>query len=142
MQLHTISPKIKIKNKKRVGRGGKRGTFSGTGNKGQKSRAGHKIRPTERDLIMRIPKLRGIKNKSLQEKPVILNIRDLDLNFEPGIISIESLKEKGFVKKYNQEVKILSLGETKKSFELKGFKVSAVAKEKIETAGGKVLAKN
>jgi len=34
-----------------VGRGGKKGTFSGRGNKGQKSRAGAKFKPLVRDWI-------------------------------------------------------------------------------------------
>jgi len=36
--------------------------------KGQKSRAGHKIRPASRDLIQQIPKLRGSKNKGPRGK--------------------------------------------------------------------------
>ena len=58
----------KDRKKKRVGRGGKRGTTSGRGTKGQKSRSGHRIRPAERDLLIRIPKLRGYRNKSIQKK--------------------------------------------------------------------------
>jgi len=63
MQLHEVQPIHKNKSKKRVGRGGKRGTYSGRGMKGQKARAGHKIRPAIRDLVQRTPKLRGAKNK-------------------------------------------------------------------------------
>lgn len=63
MQLHEVVPIHKNKSKKRIGRGGKRGTYSGRGMKGQKSRAGHKIRPAIRDLIQRTPKLRGAKNQ-------------------------------------------------------------------------------
>jgi len=62
MQLHELKPDHKNKTKKRIGRGGKRGTFSGKGVKGQKSRAGRKIRPGTRDLIQQIPKLRGARN--------------------------------------------------------------------------------
>ena len=62
MQLHTLQATHKSKSKKRVGRGGKRGTYSGKGVKGQSSRAGHKIRPGTRDLIQQIPKLRGARN--------------------------------------------------------------------------------
>ncbi|PIR97790.1 MAG: hypothetical protein COT89_02670 [Candidatus Colwellbacteria bacterium CG10_big_fil_rev_8_21_14_0_10_42_22] len=68
MNLHEISPIHKNKSKKRIGRGGKRGTYSGKGMKGQKSRAGHKIRPASRDLIQQIPKLRGSKNKGPRGK--------------------------------------------------------------------------
>ena len=40
MQLHQINPTFKKKSRKRVGRGGKKGTYSGRGMKGQKSRSG------------------------------------------------------------------------------------------------------
>jgi large subunit ribosomal protein L15 len=63
MQLHELKPFHPNKKQRRVGRGGKRGTTSGRGTKGQKARAGHRIRPAERDLIQRLPKLRGFKNK-------------------------------------------------------------------------------
>ncbi|HOK35099.1 MAG TPA: hypothetical protein PLL80_00755 [Candidatus Pacearchaeota archaeon] len=59
MQLHQIQPTHKPKDKKRIGRGGKRGTYSGKGIKGQTSRAGAKIRPEIRDFIKKIPKKRG-----------------------------------------------------------------------------------
>jgi large subunit ribosomal protein L15 len=67
MQLHQIKPahEANNKDKKRIGRGGKRGTYSGHGMKGQKSRAGHRIRPAERDLIQHLPKLRGSGNKGV-----------------------------------------------------------------------------
>lgn len=61
MQLHQIKPSHKLKTKKRIGRGGKKGTYSGKGMKGQKSRAGAKIRPELRDFIKKIPKVRGYK---------------------------------------------------------------------------------
>lgn len=57
MQLHTLQPAHKLRGKKRIGRGGKRGTYSGRGVKGQKARAGRKIRPAIRDLIQSLPKL-------------------------------------------------------------------------------------
>lgn len=59
MQLHEIHPTHKLKGKKRIGRGGKRGTYSGKGIKGQNSRAGAKVRPEMRDVIKKTPKLRG-----------------------------------------------------------------------------------
>lgn len=59
MQLHELQPKHKLKKQKRIGRGGKRGTYSGRGIKGQKSRAGRKLKPAIREFIKRYPKLRG-----------------------------------------------------------------------------------
>lgn len=59
MRLHDIQPKHQNTRKRRVGRGGKRGRYSGKGIKGQKSRAGARLRPALRDLVKKIPKLRG-----------------------------------------------------------------------------------
>ncbi|KKU11931.1 MAG: hypothetical protein UX16_C0001G0027 [Parcubacteria group bacterium GW2011_GWB1_45_7] len=68
MQLHELKPTTVNKGKKRIGRGGKRGTYSGKGMKGQKSRAGRRIRPAIRDLMQRTPKLRGAKNQASRYK--------------------------------------------------------------------------
>lgn len=68
MQLHELQPFHATKTEKRIGRGGKRGTTSGRGTKGQKARAGHRIRPAERDLIQQLPKKRGFANKPKGKK--------------------------------------------------------------------------
>lgn len=68
MQLYQIKSSTKNKKKKRIGRGGKKGTYSGKGKKGQRSRAGAKIRPELRDLVKKIPKLRGYKFKTHRKK--------------------------------------------------------------------------
>ena len=62
MQLHQLKPDHSRVTEKRIGRGGKRGTYSGRGTKGQHARSGHRIRPAERDFIQRLPKLRGVGN--------------------------------------------------------------------------------
>jgi large subunit ribosomal protein L15 len=141
MQLHQI--KIKIgKSKKRIGRGGKRGTYSGRGNKGQKSRAGRKMRPEWRDLLKKIPKLRGYKFKPVSAKTVVLNLARLDALFkENEIVSIETLLKKGLIAKMNRKtpaVKILGDGEINKKLVIKGLKISVSAKGKIEKAGGEI----
>ena len=59
MQLHQLKPKTPQKDRRYVGRGGKRGKTAGRGTKGQKARAGAKFRPEIRDFIKRLPKLRG-----------------------------------------------------------------------------------
>jgi len=71
MQIHQIKPKIKKKNRKIIGRGGKRGTYSGRGIKGQKSRAGRKIRPELRDIIKKLPKKRGYRFPVIKRKKKI-----------------------------------------------------------------------
>ncbi|MDP3052880.1 MAG: 50S ribosomal protein L15 [bacterium] len=139
MQLHQIQPRHKNENKKRIARGGKRGTYSGRGQKGQSSRAGAKFLPAERVLIIRIPKRRGFKNKPLAPKPIILKLNDLEKKFDNNqTINIKVLLEKGFIKNENQRVKILDGGEVKKTFEIEGLEVSVKAAEKIKSAGGKI----
>lgn len=73
MQIHQIKPKIRKEPKKRVGRGGKRGTYSGRGSKGQKARAGHRIRPYLRDVIKKLPKKEVIVSAQLK-KNLLLSI--------------------------------------------------------------------
>jgi len=137
MLINELKSKNKNKNKKRIGRGGKRGTYSGRGQKGQKSRAGHRIRPAERDLIQRLPKLRGYKNRST-ETNFVLNVSSLE-KIGPEI-SIKILREKGLIaKSFRGVVKILGQGEIKTPVEIKDIPVSKSAKEKIESAGGKVI---
>ena len=55
MQVHQLTVSKFRKTKKRIGRGGKRGTYSGRGQKGQKARAGAKIKPEVRELILKFP---------------------------------------------------------------------------------------
>lgn len=138
MQLHQLKPTTKSKNKKRIGRGGKRGTYSGRGQKGQKSRAGHVIRPGERDLIQRLPKLRGYKFKSLKIKPVVLNLRDLEEKIKGNIINKQTLLEAGLIRKSDKEIKILGDGVIERPIKIEGLKVSKSVKNKIESAGGEV----
>ena len=135
MQLHQIKPIHKYKNKKRVGRGGKRGTYSGRGIKGQKSRAGHKIRPEIRDFIKKIPKKRGYRFKSIKPKPAVINLRDLEKYYQEGeIVDPETLLEKGLIAKIKgrvPEVKILGTGKLSKKLEIKNCKLSKSVKRII-----------
>ena len=78
MQIHNLKRKTPNTRKVKVGRGGKRGKTSGRGHKGQKSRAGRKIRPEIRDMIKKIPKKRGYRFKSFQIRPQVINVSALD----------------------------------------------------------------
>lgn len=146
MQIHEL-PSIK-KRSQRIGRSGKRGSYSGRGVKGQKSRSGHRIRPAMRDLIIRLPKRRGFRNKPKFEKNEVFNLEMLSAKFQsyvkagaPLEITLQLLKSTKLLKKdYSGFVKILGTGEIKFPIAIKGFKVSATAKTKIEKAGGKVTA--
>lgn len=66
MQFHNLQSKTKRKRSRQVGRGGTRGKTSGKGTKGQNARAGRKKRPELRDIIKRVPKLRGRGKSSLK----------------------------------------------------------------------------
>ena len=140
MQLHELQPIHQRKNKKRIGRGGKRGTYSGRGLKGQKARAGHRIRPAVRDLIQRLPKLRGFKFRPLKPKPVPINLEELEKKLKGSAANLRSLIEDGLIRANVKAVKILGKGEIKRPIEVRGLLVSASAKKKIEDAGGKVRA--
>ena len=145
MQIHQLKRKTGNKKRMTVARGGKRGKTAGRGTKGQKSRSGHKIRPEIRDIIKRIPKLRGRgknSNISIYTKPVALNLGDLDTKFASGeTITRATLLAKGVISNRNgelPEVKILGGGDVSKKLIIKGIKVSASVKEKIEKAGGTI----
>jgi len=141
MQLQDLKPKHINKSRKRVGRGGKRGTTSGKGTKGQKSRSGRRIRPEARDFIKKIPKLRGYKFKS-RFFYAVTNIGDLDKRFNDGDkVSPAILLKYKMASKVDgklPKIKILGDGELKKKLVIEGCKVSSTAKAKIEKAGGTV----
>jgi len=139
MQIHQLRPKIKSRAKKRIGRGGKKGTFSGRGTKGQKSRAGAKFKPLVRGWVKRYPKLRGYKF-NVQSKSVVVSLAVLEKKFNSGdTISPAVLLEKKIIRGTKAPlVKILSQGEITKPLIIKGCKVSQKAKEKIEKAQGKI----
>lgn len=140
VQLHTLTSSVKRRGKKRVGRGGKRGTFSGRGSKGQHARAGRKIRPAERDLFMRIPKLRGIKNIRRQSHAIVLDIANLE-RIAGAVTEITPalLVERGIISNTRERVKILGNSLVKRAFTIKDIPISEGAKKKIEAAGGSVV---
>ncbi|MDO8557376.1 MAG: uL15 family ribosomal protein [Candidatus Jorgensenbacteria bacterium] len=138
MQLHTIVPQTKKRGRKRIGRGGKRGTYSGRGQKGQGSRAGHRIRPAERDLIMRLPKLRGSKRKIQNVKPIAISVGELERKMKDTNVTKATLLASGLIKEISISIKLLGGGEVRRAFTIKGIRVSESAKKQIEAAGGSV----
>lgn len=145
MQLHQIKSKTPRIKARYVGRGGKRGKTAGRGTKGQKARAGGKIRPEIRDVIKRLPKLRGRgvnSNKSIYTKPAVVNLFDIDAVFKAGaVVNPQSLFEAGLIRRYAglmPEVKILGTGEVAKKLVFENCVVSESAKEKITKAGGTI----
>ena len=142
MELHEIRPASKTKKRKRIGRGGKRGTYSGRGVKGQKARAGAKIRPAIRDIIKKFPKKRGYRFKSIKEKPVVLNLKIIERKFNEGeTVNLKTLKAKQLIKKTERKVKILGEGLVTKKLVFENLEFSQSAQEKIKKAGGKIIQK-
>lgn len=146
MESYNLKPKHKSKKKKRVGRGGKRGTYSGRGMKGQKSRAGRKMQPMIRELIKKYPKLRGYRARTREKKIIGVNIAILDEKFKVGeIINPKVLIEKKIIKRIKGKiplVKILGRGKIKKKLIIKGCQMSKAAKEKIKKAEGIIKIKD
>jgi len=142
MQIHELQPKHKNKTKKRVGRGGKKGTYSGKGNKGQASRAGRKMVPIIRELIKRYPKLKGYRRFVLDDHSVVVNLDILEKNFKDGeIINPENLIKKGIIntiKGKTPKVKILGNGKISKKIVIENCKISKSAKTAVEKSGGSI----
>ena len=142
MKIHNLKRVTKNRKTAIVGRGGKRGKTSGRGGKGQTARAGHKVRPEWRDIIKKMPKLRGYAFKSIQSKFVVVNVGQLESMFSNGdSVTPVILVKKGVLETRlgkNPKVKILALGDLSKKLNISGCKVSAEAKSKIEKAGGTV----
>ncbi len=150
MKLHSLTSIQK--RSQRIGRGGKRGSYSGRGQNGQKSRAGRRIRPAERDLIIRLPKLRGFRNKPKNEKTEVLNLGVLSSALarrngsksgakdkDRVIVTEAFLKTAGLLgKKFKGTIKILGTGAIAFPVSVQGIAVSESAKKKIEKAGGKI----
>lgn len=151
MNLNQLKSHTKRKDAKRVGRGGKRGTTSGKGTKGQKSRAGagfkQGFRGGDNRLWQLFPKLRGAtkkpgkggntkihtKHRYFQLRHDKIKVLNLDFfnKFEDG----QEITPKLLGRK---EVKILSEGELKKRLEFKGFTFSKSAQEKILKSGSTI----
>jgi len=137
MQLHNLQPKTETRSKKRVGRGGKRGTTSGKGQKGQKSRAGHKIRPASRDMIIRTPKKKGYKNKPKSIKSLALSLNQIS-KLSEKVITKEVLFTHRIIRSISRPIKIVATGSIKGAREIIGIPTSTSARVKIEKEGGRV----
>lgn len=141
MQFHSIQPLHRPRRARRVGRGGKRGTYSGRGMKGQKARGKNKIRPEIRDFIKRTPKLRGEEFPSLprRPRPVIVQIGDVAARAHDGaVVTPKSLVALGLLPEHKRPVKLLGGGDVTRKLLVSGISVSKSAREKIEKAGGMI----
>ncbi|MDA1337235.1 MAG: uL15 family ribosomal protein [bacterium] len=142
MQLHEIKPKTKRASKKRIGRGGKRGTYSGRGMKGQKSRAGGKVAPVVREVLKRYPKLKGYRGVKRQRKPQTVTLQMIVKKFSKDeLISPASLFEKELIfqkRGVPPVVKIVGIAILESPLSVQGCLLTAGAKKSIEESGGSI----
>ncbi|MGC8880670.1 MAG: uL15 family ribosomal protein [Minisyncoccia bacterium] len=142
MQIHQLRKNYKNKKKKRIGRGGKKGNYSGRGMKGQKSRAGHKIRPQIREAILKFPKKRGLKFRKTSEENIPVLLSDIQRKVKENcIITPKKLEKLGLVKSLKSKkapIKILGSADLKYALTIKNCLLSKKAKESILKAGGKI----
>lgn len=144
MQLNNLKLKNKKQAKKIIGRGGKKGTYSGKGCKGQKARSGAHVNPLfeggRSTLIDHMKKVRGFKSSQIGME---VKLSQLEKHFQDGeVVSAKSLLEKKLVKKVTTKSKIKILGDkdkiSKKFIIEKDLPLSASAKNVVEKAGGSI----
>jgi len=143
MKLNSIQqPAGAVKTRTRVGRGIATGSgkTSGKGHKGQKARSGYSRKAGfeggQLMLYRRLPK-RGFTNAPFKVVYATVNVSDLN-NFEDGaVVTLELLRDMGFIKNNKYGLKVLGNGELTKKITVKANKFSSTAVEKIENIGGK-----
>jgi large subunit ribosomal protein L15 len=153
LNLSNLKPAQPRKSRKRIGRGmgSGKGRYSGRGIKGQKARSGsHKMRAGfeggQMPVYMRLGKQRGPYSADAmpmgphRTQSQAVNVRDLE-RFEAGTdVTVELLAETGLIKSTRIDVKILGQGDLTKQLTVTAHRFSASARDKIEGAGGTVVA--
>lgn len=139
IKLHDLRPAPGSKtNRTRVGRGaGSKGKTAGRGTKGTKARGNVPVRfeGGQMPIHMRLPKLKGFRNRFRTEYQVV-NVGDINRLFpEGGAIGVDELAAKGAVRK-NTLVKVLGDGKITVKADVTAHKFSGSAREKITAAGG------
>ena len=140
LKVHHLRPAPGAKkNKIRVGRGeaGKRGKTAGRGTKGTKARyqVPAAFEGGQMPLHMRLPKLKGFKNRFRTEYQVV-NLDKIAERFpDGGAIGVDDLVAKGLVRD-DRLVKVLGGGDLSVALQVTAHAFSASAKEKISAAGG------
>lgn len=145
IQLHQL-PTLVNRRKKRVGRG----LGSGSGAKSGRGTTRHQsarekiplsFEGGQNRLVKKFPLLRGKgKNRSLQEKPLIINVSVLENIPQEKEVTIKTLLKYHIIRKrdMNSPVKISGFGNLKKALTIK-LPVSHTALKKIKKAEGKVI---
>src|SRR3712207_4185160 len=141
LKLHHLRPAPGAKTAKtRVGRGeGSKGKTAGRGTKGTKARyqVPAAFEGGQMPLHMRLPKLKGFKNRFRTEYQVV-NLDKIAERFpDGGAIGVDDLVAKGLVRD-DRLVKVLGGGDLTVALQVTAHAFSASAREKISSAGGSV----
>jgi large subunit ribosomal protein L15 len=139
LKLHHLRPAPGAKTAKtRVGRGeGSKGKTAGRGTKGTKARyqVPAAFEGGQMPLHMRLPKLKGFKNRFRTEYQVVNLDKIADRFPQGGTVGVEDLVAKGLVRD-NNLVKVLGGGDLSVALQVTAHAFSGSAKEKITAAGG------
>ncbi len=101
-----------------------------------------------RDLILRIPKHRGFRNKPLSEKPLVVSLASFEKKLHPlslsqgGVLGVDRavLQKAGLIPpRFRGAIKILGKGTLSLKVALKGIAASEGARQAIQKAGGEVI---
>jgi large subunit ribosomal protein L15 len=143
LKVHHLRPAPGAKTAKtRVGRGeASKGKTAGRGTKGTKARyqVPAAFEGGQMPLHMRLPKLKGFKNRFRTEYQVVNLDRVAELFPQGGTVGVEDLVAKGAVRD-NSLVKVLGGGDIAVKLDITVHAFSASAKEKIAAAGGTATA--
>ncbi|MBI4093281.1 MAG: 50S ribosomal protein L15 [Candidatus Kerfeldbacteria bacterium] len=128
--------------RRRVGRGNaSRGTYSGRGLKGQRSRSGGRrgmIRRSLRSLMERVPKVRGFRSRRIKYTTVGLDI--LDRSFKNGeVVTPTILVQRGIIQSARRGLKVLGNGTLSKSLTVQAHAFSESARTVIQKSGGQAV---
>ncbi len=145
LRLHDLRPNPGARKKrKRVGRGNAsgKGTYSGRGLKGQRSRAGRDYNAVfeggAMSMMRTLPRRRGFKHRGRIEY-LAINVVELARRFAPGdAVDAEALVEARLLRRASQPYKILAGGPIEHALHVRAERVSPAARAKIEAAGGSV----
>lgn len=141
MKYHELTTPVS-KSRKRVGRGiaAGGGKTAGRGTKGQKSRAGKKLRPTftggQLPLVQAIPKLKGFKSKRV---PAQVVYSDQLNNLKAVKIDNFKLFEAGLIATPYSAVKIILREPTTSKATIEIAAMSKSVQEQLTKNGGKFV---
>ena len=138
-----VAPRGANRAKTIVGRGhSSKGRRCGRGNNGQNARSGGGVRPGfeggQMPLYRRVAR-RGFSNYPFKKEYVAITLDQVEKFFVDGeSVSDSSLRNRGLLKRKDDEAKILDSASFSKKVIIEGLKISKTASERVKSLGGEV----